>query len=248
MEGEAQQKPSPWQMALTILSSLVLGIGFFVLLPTFLIGFVTGVKHAAMQSTNLFAGLIPNVHYILPNLLEGLLRVLFLVGYILLIGRNAELRRLFEYHGAEHKVVNSWEDAPELSLEHAKQYSRIHPRCGTSFLFLFFIVGIIVHALIGWPENPIVRMVSRLILIPIIAGIAYELIRLSGRFRNSRLLRVLIWPGLLLQRLTTAEPSDEQIAVALHSMRSVLEEEGELPRTTEPAPEKPSSAEPAATS
>lgn len=242
MEGEVQQKPSTWQMVWTILFSLALGIGVFVLLPTFLIGLIPGVKHAVLQSHNLFAGLVPNVKDILPNLLEGLVRVLFLVGYVLIIGRNPELRRVFEYHGAEHKVVNSFEDTPELSLKRAKQYSRIHPRCGTSFLFLTFIVGIIVHALIGWPHNTIVRSVSRLILLPIIAGVAYELIRLSGRYRNSRLLRVLIWPGLLLQRLTTAEPTDEQINVALRSMRAVLEDEGET--VCPPDPDEPSTTEP----
>ena len=229
MEGEEQEKPAPWHVFLTVLVSLAIGIGLFIMLPTYVTNFIPGAAHRGhLPGSNFFVQFIPTPGGILPNLLEGLIRIFFLVGYILIFGRNAELRRVFAYHGAEHKVVNAWEHTGELSVETAKGFSRIHPRCGTSFLFLAFFVGIVVHALIGWPDNHLVRMLSRLILLPIIAGIAYELIRLSGKYYNSVLLRILIWPGLLLQRLTTAEPDDDQIEVAIISMRTVLEDEGVL--------------------
>jgi uncharacterized protein YqhQ len=231
MEGEETiEKPSEWSLFLTTLGSLAFGIGVFVLAPTLLVNYLfPGARHAGYHSVHLLAQFIPTRAALLPNILEGLLRLLLLVGYILVIGRMKEVARVFSYHGAEHKVVNAWEGSGELGIDVAKQYSRIHPRCGTSFLFLFFVVGILVHALIGWPKNIFFLTASRLVLLPIIAGVAYELIRLSGRFRNSRILRALISPGLLLQRLTTAEPSDDQIEVALASLRAVLEDEGSLP-------------------
>jgi uncharacterized protein YqhQ len=233
MEGEpAQKPPSPWMYALTMLVSLTVAVGLFTLLPTWLVGlFSRGSGH---QSGNLWLQLLPTPTAILPNIAEGLMRLLLLVGYIAFIGRSPELRRVFAYHGAEHKVVNAWEGEGKLSVAIAKGYSRIHPRCGTSFLFLVFVAGIVIHALIGWPSNIALRMGSRVLLLPIVAGLAYELIRLSGRYRNSRLLRMLIWPGLLLQQLTTAEPSDDQLEVAIHSMRTVLEDEGVLPSPATP--------------
>jgi uncharacterized protein YqhQ len=171
---------------------------------------------------------IPSKAAILPNVLEGLVRVLMLVVYILVIRMGAEIKRVFAYHGAEHKVVNAYEAGADLTVEGVRGYSRIHPRCGTSFLFLVFVVGIIVHALIGFPDNPLVRMASRLVLLIPVAGLSYEVLRLAGKFRNSQLLKVLVFPGMLLQRLTTAEPADEQIEVALAALRGVLEDEGVL--------------------
>ncbi|HEX2950680.1 MAG TPA: DUF1385 domain-containing protein [Armatimonadota bacterium] len=232
MDEEApQQKPPAWLYFLTILGSVLFGVGLFVLFPTYALKWVFPHAEALAQHRSLLAQLIPTGQALLYNITEGLLRILILIGYILMMGRNAELRRVFSYHGAEHKVVNAWEGSGELSVDVAKRYSRIHPRCGTSFLFLFFIVGILMHALIGWPAGWI-RVASRLIMLPLVAGVAYELIRLSGRFRNSRLLKMFIWPGLLLQQLTTAEPADDQIEVAIKSLRTVLEDEGVL--TPEP--------------
>jgi uncharacterized protein YqhQ len=240
MEGEQQKKPSGFLTFLTFLASFAIGIGLFVLLPTMAVNFVfPGAKALGHHGGTLLSQLTPTPGAILPNILEGLLRLLILVGYILVIGRSKEIRRVFSYHGAEHKVVNAWEGSGELTVETAKRYSRIHPRCGTSFLFLVFVVGIFIHALVGWPDNHLLRMATRLIMLPLIAGVAYELIRLSGRFRDSRLVQVLISPGLLLQRLTTAEPNDEQIAVALHAMRTVLEDEGTIPPQADSSPEQP---------
>ncbi|MHB9133803.1 MAG: DUF1385 domain-containing protein [Armatimonadota bacterium] len=226
-EGEEVKKPTPLAYFFTILTSMVIAIGIFVLLPTALADFVfPKEQHQAVG--NIWTQFIPTIPTFKTNIVEGLLRLAFLVVYIMAIGRNAELRRVFAYHGAEHKVVNAYEEGAELTVEGARPYSRIHPRCGTSFLFLFFVIGILIHALIGWPEATWLRMLTRIVLIIPIAGISYEMIRLAGRWRNSRLLRAMVSPGLLLQRLTTAEPTDDQIEVALGSMRAVLTAEGVL--------------------
>jgi len=228
MEGEKVEKPSPFQYFLTIAVSLIFGIGLFVLFPTVVLKWVFPHAETMVAGRGLLEQLTPTLPALVHNIAEGLLRVLMLVGYITIIGMNKEIRRVFSYHGAEHKVVNAWEAGVEMVVSAIKPFSRIHPRCGTSFLFLVFVVGILMHALIGWPEAWL-RVVSRLLMLPIIAGVSYEVLRLAGRFRDSKLLKLLVWPGMLLQRLTTAEPTDDQIEVAVHSLRSVLIEEGVLP-------------------
>ena len=233
MEGEGQKKPNALQYTFSIVLALAIGIGVFMLAPTWVIGLIPGTLHAA-AGANIWSQLIPTWPALLHNISEGVLRVLMLVGYIFIIGRMKDIQRVFQYHGAEHKVVNGWEAGAELTVEDVRKYSRIHPRCGTSFLFLFFVVGILVHALIGWP-NWWLRGASRLMLLPVVAGLAYELIRLAGRKRDSLILRILVWPGMLLQRMTTSEPSDDQIEVAIASMRAVLEDEGVLQHAPAPA-------------
>jgi uncharacterized protein YqhQ len=247
MESEGQPKPSTFSLVLTFIAAFGIGIGLFVLLPTWLVNLVPGehARHAA--GPGFWSQFVPSTSAIFPNFIEGLIRVVMLVGYILFIGRMTEIKRVFAYHGAEHKVVNAYEAGAELTVDGVRQYSRIHPRCGTSFLFLVFIVGIIMHALIGWPDNVPLRMASRLVLLLPIAGIAYELIRLAGRMRHSRILRTLVWPGMMLQRLTTAEPADDQVEVALHAMRGVLEDEGVL-APPEPVAENTETFDPAAVS
>jgi uncharacterized protein YqhQ len=236
MEGEPQQqKLTPLGYMLTIAASIAFAIGLFVLLPSWLSGYLPfhPDKHAVGKP--FWEQFIPTGSTFLYNVAEGIGRVLMLVGYILVVGNSKEVKRVFAYHGAEHKVVNGYEAGAELTVEAVKPFSRIHPRCGTSFIFLFFVVGILMHAVFGWPENVLVRFASRLLMIPLIAGVAYELIRLAGRFRDNIILKILVYPGMLLQRLTTAEPQDDQIEVALVSMRTVLEDEGVL--TRKPAPD-----------
>lgn len=231
MEAEGQEKPKPWQYAMSIVTALAIALIFFTWLPSIIQGYLFPQVEEAARQRDILSQLIPTTAALLPNTFEGIFRVVFLVGYILLIGRSGELRRVFAYHGAEHKVVNAYEaiGTDGLTVEGAKGYSRIHPRCGTSFLFLFFVIGILLHAVVGWQEVWL-RLIVRLLMIPIIAGVAYELIRLAGKWRDSIFMKALVWPGLLLQRLTTAEPTDEQIEVALASMRAVLQDEGVLPR------------------
>jgi uncharacterized protein YqhQ len=248
-EGEQIEKPSPAAYTLSIITALVIGIGLFVVLPAWI---TAGVPAGIFK--HLPDGLVSTLHLhmrvpapqvfhptwdsLLFSLNEGLLRIVLLIAYILFISRMAEVRRLFAYHGAEHKVVNGYEAGAALTVDAVRPYTRIHPRCGTSFIFLFFIVGILLHALVGLPQTWMI-VLSRLVMIPIIAGIAYELIRLAGRYRHAWLLQALVWPGMLLQRLTTAEPQDDQIEVALAALRAVLEDEGVLTPDTPPTPALP---------
>lgn len=220
MEGEEkQEKLSSTSYLFTILISTAFAIGLFKVLPTLLARLVIHPTTAPSW--------MPTPGSVLFSLAEGILCILILIGYILLVGRAREVKRIFAYHGAEHKVVNGYEAGADLTVAAVKPYSRIHPRCGTSFIFLFFFVGILLHSLTGLPVLWML-ILSRIIMIPIVAGVAYELIRLAGRYRNNLLLKILVSPGMLLQRLTTAEPEDDQIEVALASMRGVLEDEGEL--------------------
>jgi uncharacterized protein YqhQ len=204
LEAEGKPPPSPWYFGLSIAVALVFGIGLFVLAPSAAIGRLT---------SNSF----------LLNVLEGLVRAGFFVGYVVLIGRMKEVRRLFQYHGAEHKVVNAYEAGRPLSA--ANEFSVIHRRCGTGFIFNVILVGILVHALLGWPSFAL-RLASRLAVLPVIAGIAYELTRLAGKYGDSLAVRALIAPGMWLERLTTAEPTPDQIEVAQAAMQAALEAEG----------------------
>jgi uncharacterized protein YqhQ len=227
MEGEGQRKPNPFEYVFSMVVALVFAVGLFKVLPALLARWLPMMQHVRSPGT-FWEQLAPSSARILPNLAEGGFSLLILVGYIVAIGFSKEVKRIFAYHGAEHKVVNAWEADEPLTLDTARRYSRIHPRCGTSFLFFLFFVGILVHALLGWPSNIWLLIGSRLVLIPVLAGLSYEIIRLAGRFRLAWWTAVLASPGLLLQRLTTAEPTDDQIEVAMAAMRAVLEDEGVL--------------------
>ena len=223
-EKKGPDKISGFMAVLTAVISFAIGIGAFVLLPSYLTGLFSFAEQA-VPTTTFWSQFIPNKATIWPNIIEGVIRLIFLLLYVWGISFMPDIKTVFQYHGAEHKTVNAYEVDGVATVEGAKKYSRIHPRCGSSFLFLFFFMGIIVHALIGWPEDIIVRFVSRIILIPLIAGVAYEMIKLSGKFRNSIIMKIFIWPGLLLQKLTTAEPTDEQIEVAIASLNGVIDAE-----------------------
>lgn len=207
VEAEGHAPISPWYFRLSIVGALIFGIAFFVLLPSAALG---------------AAGRLIRVSFLL-NLLEGLGRILLFVGYVWFIGRMREIQRLFQYHGAEHKVVNAYEAGRPLSA--AGEYSVIHRRCGTGFIFNVILVGIFVHAFMGWPTFAL-RMASRILALPVIAGFAYELTRLAGSHGDSLIVRALIAPGMWLERLTTAEPGPDQIEVAQRAMEAALEAEG----------------------
>jgi uncharacterized protein YqhQ len=162
-------------------------------------------------------------------LVEGLIRVLVFVAYLTVLSYIPSLRRVFQYHAAEHKAINAYEAGEELTPEIAQRYSLIHPRCGTAFLLWVMVVGIFVFALFGRPVWYWL-IISRIALLPVIAGIAYELIRFAGKHTDSRFLMTLLAPGLWLQRLTTREPSLDQLEVSIRALREVLDlEGGELP-------------------
>jgi uncharacterized protein YqhQ len=196
----------------TIAFALLFAVGLFFLVPAGL--------------TNLFADDIPNS--VVFVIIEKLVRISIFLGYLALISRMPDLQRVFEYHGAEHKTISCYEAGEELTPENAQRYSRFHPRCGTSFLLLVMIVAIVVFAPLGkldWHW----LFISRILGIPIVAGLAFELIKWFGKNRTKRWARVLMWPGIQLQRLTTREPDLAELAVAIAALEAVLAVEN--PRT-----------------
>ncbi|MFL5870487.1 MAG: DUF1385 domain-containing protein [Solirubrobacterales bacterium] len=202
---EDEQEISGGMWAGTIVVALVLAIGLFFVVP---VG-VTSLFKDALGSAFLFW------------LVEGMLRTAIFLGYIALLSRVRDLRRVFEYHGAEHKTISTYEAEDRLVPERAKLYSRLHPRCGTSFLLIVMVLSIFVFAPIGLPAWYWL-VLSRILGIPLIAGLSYEVIKWAGRNRNKRWVRALMWPGLMLQNLTTREPDREQLAVAIAALEAVL--------------------------
>ena len=209
-EGE-QEEIGGWIWGLTIALSLAFSVGLFFVVPVGL--------------TSLIKDQLDNAY--LFWLVEGILRTAIFIGYIVAISRLPDLRRVFEYHGAEHKTISCYEAEDELVPSRAKLYSRLHPRCGTSFLLIVMVVAIFVFAPIGLPAWYWL-LASRILGIPLIAGISYEVIKWAGKNRRKRWVRGLMWPGLMLQNLTTREPEEEQLAVAIAALEKVLAEEPEV--------------------
>jgi len=154
-------------------------------------------------------------------LVEGVLRTAIFIGYLALISKLPDLRRVFQYHGAEHKTISCFEAGDELVPARAKEYSRLHPRCGTSFLLIVMVLAIFVFAPIGLPAWYWL-VASRILGIPLIAGLSYEVIKWAGKHRNKRWVRAVMWPGLMLQNLTTREPDLDQLEVAIRALQAVL--------------------------
>ncbi|HEY6101834.1 MAG TPA: DUF1385 domain-containing protein [bacterium] len=200
-----ETKLSPRQTALSVAAGLGMAVLLFFVLPTILVRLLD----ASFRSV-----------YAL-NIAEGAIRVGILIGYIAVVGRLPDIGRVFAYHGAEHKAVNAYEAHQALSTEAVRGQSRFHPRCGTSFLLIVMIVAIAVFSLLGRPPL-LLRIASRVALIPVVAGLSYEIIRAGARVRW---FRPLITPGMWLQRLTTREPDDRQVDVAILALREVLERE-----------------------
>ena len=200
----------------TIVFALLFAVGLFFLLPAGL--------------TNIFSDQIPNS--VVFVIIEKLIRITIFLGYLALISRMPDLQRVFEYHGAEHKTISCYEAGDELTPENAQRFSRFHPRCGTSFLLLVMIVAIVVFAPLGkldWHW----LFISRVLGIPIVAGLAFELIKWFGKNRTKRWARILMWPGIQLQRLTTREPDLSQLAVAIAALGAVLAVENPLAASEE---------------
>ncbi|MBT7903792.1 DUF1385 domain-containing protein [Candidatus Woesearchaeota archaeon] len=156
------------------------------------------------------------------NLVDGVFRILIFLIYILLISLMSDVKRVFQYHGAEHKTVNCYEFGKKLTIENVSKCSLAHRRCGTTFIIIVLVISILVFSLILW-ENTLVKILGRIILIPIIAGVSYELLRLGARYEKNILLNILIVPGLWIQKLTTREPDKKQLAVAIKSLQAVLD-------------------------
>jgi uncharacterized protein YqhQ len=158
------------------------------------------------------------------NVVEGILRIAIFFGYIIAISRMKDIQRVFEYHGAEHKVIHAYEAGEELKVENCRKYTTLHPRCGTAFLFFVLVLTIIFFSFLNTP-NLWWRILSRVLLMPIIAGASYEIIKLSGKYSNKKGINILIKPGLWLQKLTTREPDDRQLEVSIKALNAVLKEE-----------------------
>jgi len=202
---EEDQEISGGMWVGTIVLSLVLAIGLFFVIP---VGLTSLIKDQLGSS-------------VLFWLVEGLLRTAIFLGYLLALSRLPDLRRVFEYHGAEHKTISAFEADDELVPERVALYSRLHPRCGTSFLLIVMIVAIFVFAPIGLPAWYWL-VLTRILGVPLIAGLSFEVIKWAGRNRRKAWVRTLMWPGLQLQKLTTREPDHHQLAVAIAAMAAVL--------------------------
>ncbi|MBN2558288.1 MAG: DUF1385 domain-containing protein [Clostridia bacterium] len=185
--------------------ALLFSVALFILLPNFL------------------AGLFATGNVIVNNLIEGVIRVAIFFGYIVLVSRMNDIKRVWMYHGAEHKTISCYEGGEELTVENARKYSTRHKRCGTSFLFIVLIVSVLVFSFTGW-NSVILNMLIRLLLIPLVAGIAYEIIKIAGK-SDGLFSKIASAPGLFFQRFTTKEPTDDMLEVAIEAFKAVIPEE-----------------------
>ena len=202
--GEEDEQMTKKEIALTILFALVLASVLFIVIPT-------GAAHLAAAYTN---------DPIVFNLIEGGIRLAIFLLYIWGISWMGGIRRVFQYHGAEHKTIHCYEAGEALTVENVQKFPRLHPRCGTNFLLIVMVIASGFHVFFGWPDLWL-RILSRLAVLPVVAGVSYEIIRFAGRSEN-RIVRILITPGLWLQYLTTRPPDDEMVEVAIESLKAVL--------------------------
>ncbi len=202
---EEEQEISGGAWAGTVVVALLFAVGLFFVVP---VGLTSLIKHQLGSS-------------LLFWLVEGVLRTAIFLGYLYLLSRLRDLRRVFEYHGAEHKVISCFEAEDALTPERAKLYSRLHPRCGTSFLLIVMIMAIFVFAPIGLPAWWLL-VLTRILGVPLIAGLSFEVIKWAGRNRRKRWVQMIMWPGMQLQKLTTREPDLDQLAVSIASLQAVL--------------------------
>ncbi|WP_315004304.1 DUF1385 domain-containing protein [uncultured Selenomonas sp.] len=202
--GEEDEQMTKKEIAMTILFALVLASILFIVIPT-------GAAHLAAAYTD---------DPIVFNLIEGGIRLMVFLLYIWGISFMGGIRRVFQYHGAEHKTIHCYEAEEALTVENVQKFPRLHPRCGTNFLLIVMVVAIVFHVFFGWPDLWL-RILSRLAILPVVAGVSYEIIRFAGRSEN-HLVHILITPGLWLQYLTTRPPADEMVEVAIESLKAVL--------------------------
>lgn len=203
--GEEEEEISLAEMIGTGLLAFLLAVVLFVILPTAIVHY----------TSDLLGGVL------LQNLVEGIIRVGFFLLYVYAISKMDEIDRVFMYHGAEHKAIFTMEAGEELTVENSRKFTTLHPRCGTSFLLTVMVISILVFALLG-EGTLFYRVWSRIAVLPIVAGIGYEFIKFSGNYYNDRWARILIAPGLWLQKLTTREPDDDQLEVAFAALKAVL--------------------------
>lgn len=197
-------KADNYIMGFALMLSFIISIGLFFILPTY--------------SANIIKRLTHNT--IIINLVEGIIRLIIFLVYIYLISKMRDIQRVFEYHGAEHKSIYCYEAGLPLTVENARGFTTLHPRCGTNFLLIVMLISILLFSFLGWP-NLLMRIISRIVFLPLIAGLSYELIKWLGRSDSSPA-RALSYPGLMLQKLTTREPDDSQLEVAIAALLAVI--------------------------
>jgi uncharacterized protein YqhQ len=209
--GHEEEKPSSVSLFFTVFVAFLIGIGLFLLLPLYATKLLGFVFFSINDSSLIF------------NFADGIIRVLVFLVYILSINISKDIKRVFQYHGAEHKVVHAYEAGEELTPENADKYSTLHPRCGTSFLLIVMMMSILIFSMIPNDWHFMEKFLSRIILMPLIAGISYEFIKFSSKRMKNPLVRFAAAPGLWLQKLTTGTPSHDQIEVAVRALKEVLE-------------------------
>ncbi len=208
--GHEEETPSTLSLYFTVITAFAIGIGLFLLLPLYSTKWL-GILFSSIQDSSLVF-----------NLVDGGIRVAVFLVYIVAITFSDDIKRVFQYHGAEHKVVHAFEAGEELTPENADKYSTLHPRCGTSFLLIVMMISILVFSIIpkDWPF--LEKFLSRIVLMPFIAGLSYEFIKLSSKKMKHPVIRMMALPGLWLQKLTTGSPSLDQIEVAIKALKEVL--------------------------
>ncbi len=195
----------------SLILALIISVGVFMLAPSFL--------------TSLLKGFVKNS--IVLNLIEGIIRVTIFIVYVKLTSKLDEIKRVFMYHGAEHKTIYCYENGEELTVDNVRKYSTLHPRCGTSFIVNVLLISIVVFSFFGWP-NPLLRALIRILMLPVIAGISYEINRFIGGLESQNILsRIVTYPGFLVQKITTSEPDDSMLEVAIAAMKEVIPMDGE---------------------
>lgn len=204
MGEEEGEQISKWEMFITIALSLGLAIVLFIVIPTTLTYFTA----AAVEDN------------FIRNIFEGIIRLAIFLGYVIVVSRMKDIQRVFMYHGAEHKVINAFEAGKNITVEEVQKFSTLHPRCGTSFLLIVILIKVVIFSGVT-AEGLFGQIFFRVLLLPVVAGIAYELLKLSSKYHDKGLCQILIAPGLWLQKLTTREPDDSQVEVAIKAFNAV---------------------------
>ncbi|MEW5806534.1 MAG: DUF1385 domain-containing protein [Acidobacteriota bacterium] len=208
-KSRKRSKGSAFAIGLSFIVAFIFGLALFLFLPLFLTELLK--RYFAIFGNS-----------IIFNLADGVIRIVIFILYIVSISLLKDIRRIFQYHGAEHKVVHAYEAGRELTVEKVREFSTLHPRCGTSFLLFVMVIAILLFSFLPAHQPLYAKIWPRLALLPLIAGISYEVIRFSARKREAALLQWLIWPGLFFQKITTAEPTDDQINVAIEALKNIL--------------------------
>lgn len=212
LENKFGDKADDIAIYISVVIALAMAILIFAIIPTFLINLLKNV----VESKLVLSGM------------EGVVKIIMFISYIVIISRMKDIQRVFQYHGAEHKAIHCYESGKELTVENAKDFTTLHPRCGTSFLLIVMTVSILLFSLLGW-ENFVMRIAMKLLLLPLVSGISYEIIRWAGR-SDAAITKIISHPGLMLQKLTTREPNDKQLEVAIEALKnvSIKDEDGDL--------------------